>query len=350
MAIACLLWMVGAVNPLEPGPYRVGAVTVVFKDEARGGRVLRTEIWYPADPNAPAPASPKPRGVFGKTVAIEGLPPAPGPFPLLVFSHGAFAVREQSSFLTEHLASHGYVVASPDHPGSTARDLRKFDKLGAAMERPVDLKVVIDRMLAKANEPNDPLRGKLQTDRVAALGHSFGAYTALAVGGAHVTTRYVKDKASQANVPDDIDFKDQRVRAVIAYAPPMKPAFVPEGVTHCVLPTLIMGGTLDEITEYADSQIPVFEALGGPCYLAGLVGGAHYSFNNHELTRVIQAVVKNKPTISPDESQRLVIGVTMGFLSRHLLGKDEFAEFLAPRPTMEFRARNLSPSAKEPAR
>ena len=42
-----------------------------------------------------------------------------GPYPLIVFSHGNGGLGVQSFFLTEYLASHGYVVVCPDHTGNS---------------------------------------------------------------------------------------------------------------------------------------------------------------------------------------------------------------------------------------
>ncbi|MFD2881538.1 hypothetical protein ACFTAO_45695 [Paenibacillus rhizoplanae] len=41
---------------------------------------------------------------------------AEGKYPLIVFSHGAFGVRESNASTFTELASHGYVVVSIDHP------------------------------------------------------------------------------------------------------------------------------------------------------------------------------------------------------------------------------------------
>lgn len=40
-------------------------------------------------------------------------------WPFILFSHGAGAYRPSYSYWTEFLASHGFVVAAPDHPGSS---------------------------------------------------------------------------------------------------------------------------------------------------------------------------------------------------------------------------------------
>jgi pimeloyl-ACP methyl ester carboxylesterase len=39
-----------------------------------------------------------------------------GPYPVLIFSHGWNGFRQQSTFLMEELASHGYVVVALEHP------------------------------------------------------------------------------------------------------------------------------------------------------------------------------------------------------------------------------------------
>ena len=49
------------------------------------------------------------------TEGSPGLPAAEGRFPLVLFSHGFASFRTQSSFLTTHLASWGFVVISPDY-------------------------------------------------------------------------------------------------------------------------------------------------------------------------------------------------------------------------------------------
>lgn len=44
-------------------------------------------------------------------------------FPLIVYSHGNNGSRYIDSVYTGALASQGYIVVAPDHPGNTALDL-----------------------------------------------------------------------------------------------------------------------------------------------------------------------------------------------------------------------------------
>jgi predicted dienelactone hydrolase len=118
-----------------------------------------------------------------------------GPFPVIIFSHGLGGTREGYEYLGQHWASHGYVSVHLQHPGSDDsvwRGAAAADKMGAmrraaadprnAINRPQDVSFAIDQ-LAKLNRESSPFHQKLDLDRVGAAGHSFGAYTTLAVAG-----------------------------------------------------------------------------------------------------------------------------------------------------------------------
>ena len=48
-------------------------------------------------------------------------PTTGGPFPVIVFSHGAFCYPQQYSRITDFWVSHGYVVVLPNHLDSPNR-------------------------------------------------------------------------------------------------------------------------------------------------------------------------------------------------------------------------------------
>src|ERR687891_1264094 len=110
--------------PDGPGRHAVGLSTVQMMDPARGGRTLTVDIWYPADPGSDAPTAEL--DLLLTRLELPGVladpPAARGSFPLVIFSHGNGGVRFQSWFLMQALASHGFVVAAPDHAGNTALD------------------------------------------------------------------------------------------------------------------------------------------------------------------------------------------------------------------------------------
>jgi dienelactone hydrolase len=185
-------------DPFWRGSAPVGVRTTELRDETRGGRTLALELWYPADeahrghdlddavrdhftiaPGIP-PAAQR---------AVRDAEPARGRFPLIAYYHGATGHRRDATELCTHLASHGYVVAAPDFTGNTMGDL--FADLAAAgsgaprlasieqsaADRPLDAKVVIDRVLGGAEAALAPL---VDRERIGTCGISFGGWTALA--------------------------------------------------------------------------------------------------------------------------------------------------------------------------
>lgn len=335
-------------DPALPGPFPVGALTIDFIDSARAGRLLRTEIWYPADQESPGPTTaPRPGNMPAvASRAVRDARVAPGRFPWIVFSHGLLAIREQSTFLTEHLASHGYIVIAPDHQHNTARDFKPKEVFQSGIDRPKDVSLLMDRMLAKSRDPDDPFHQRLEEADVAVMGHSYGGYTALAVGGAGVNGVEVARRMRQPQAAREYDFTDPRPKAVVAYAPVGPPVFTARGLERLRKPTLVFAGTFDEVTPLEQHQRPIFEHLGGPSILATIEGGTHYSFNNAELSRLVQIFIKNKPTITRADSDRIVLRVTLAFLDRYLLGSKRWQEYLeAEEPGLILEERNLGVQA-----
>jgi dienelactone hydrolase len=171
----------------------------VLRDESRSGRTLPLELWYPAaaaqrgrdlddatrDRFTAAPAMPE-----DAQSAVRGAEPAQGRFPLVAYFHGATGHRREAHPLCTHLASHGYLVASPDFTGNTMADMMADLAAGSsaaprlapmdrsAVDRPLDAKLVIDRVLGGA-EP--ALAALVDPARVGACGISFGGWTTLAL-------------------------------------------------------------------------------------------------------------------------------------------------------------------------
>ena len=137
-------------DPFARGEHPVGVRSVDLKDPARD-RLLPLELWYPAaaehrgqdlsnetrDHYKWMAAAPEATQDAVRDAAPRDSVPQNGRFPLVVFSHGWGGHRRQTTHFCTHLASHGYVVASPDHTGNTMVDtMELFMKVQAGGSLP----------------------------------------------------------------------------------------------------------------------------------------------------------------------------------------------------------------------
>ena len=165
--------------------------------------------------------------------------------PIIVFSHGLGGTREGYAYLATYWASYGYVCVNPEHAGSNEEiymngdawntTVKAINDPANAINRPKDVSFVIDRLEAE-NRPGGKLAGKLDLSRLAVAGHSFGAYTALAIAG----QRFLDPQGHE------ISFADKRVKAAIAISE--RPSVSPEPAEDFAqirIPILHMTGTND---------------------------------------------------------------------------------------------------------
>jgi dienelactone hydrolase len=238
------------------GPYAVGVTTRTLPE---GGLV---EIWYPADESAAGGTATYnvreflPPGVsdliaadIDDSFSIDAARDAPtatdGPFPIVLFSHGASSFRVQSSHIAAHLASWGMVTASTDHP---SRDLN--NSLGGTAEgQPPSVDQMRSvRTYLTTLEADPLLGGAIDNDRVALGGHSAGGGTIAEVA------------------------LDEGILGYVSYASGLRDN-VP------VVPSLFMAGELDGIIE-ASRTAEAFEAAPSPSWLWVFGNSGHLAFSD----------------------------------------------------------------------
>jgi predicted dienelactone hydrolase len=302
-------------DPAQPGPWAVGVRTVEVVDASRA-RTLPVDVWYPVDPAAPdgEPNTYELVSILGPLASIDSparrdATPAPGARPLVLFSHGYGGIRFQSYFLTEHLASHGFVVVSADHPGNTLVD---FAQLGddaataqSAIDRPLDLLFVLDRAI----DGGLGVAVTVDPDQVAATGHSFGAWTALEVAR-----------------------RDARIGAVFPLAPGFRAGSTPDFVATLARPILLVGGSADETCEFVENQQVPYDLAGPPKYLLEVLGAGHLDFSNLcEVPLAAQFIDDgcDPASIDPAVVQDRVIAVATAFAYRHVVGDVRYDPGLA---------------------
>ena len=280
-------------NDLGPaadfGPFPIGVRTLELADPARGHvddplepRPVRVEIYYPSTAEAVEGLPGDVVQVFAipvvETPAFRDVAIAPGTFPIVLFSHGNGGIRFQSFFFAAHLASHGFVVLSPDHHGNNLIDaIAGVEDADAALNRPLDMSFLIDQAEALSALPGGLFEGALDTGAIGMSGHSFGGYTALALAGGLFSGG---------------TFTDPRIRAILPQAPAS--GFFDDGFFATItIPTLIVGGSIDATTPFATDQQRAFdlmEAGASPVALAGLEQAGHFTFSDFcEVPREILA-------------------------------------------------------------
>src|SRR5262249_52938758 len=105
----------------QVGHYRVAYRESMVKYVPEGDseeRALRLAIWYPT--SATNGHAGKYMDAWERPDVIANAPILDrDDLPIALFSHGNLTFAEQSWFLPEYLASHGFVVLGPDHTGNT---------------------------------------------------------------------------------------------------------------------------------------------------------------------------------------------------------------------------------------
>jgi predicted dienelactone hydrolase len=322
------------------GPFGVGHTTITAEDPLRA--VERTiDVWYPVPAGTTGTAarySFTPELFLDSAVAVAGARPAVGPFPLVVYSHGSGGLRYIASFLTERLASYGFVVAAPDHTGNTAIDLlagTTADPQLLAIDRPLDVTFVIDELQFRSTTTGDLLSGTVADGPVGVVGHSAGGYTAIATATGHVTEL-------------DAVEPDSRVGAVVAMAPATG-ALTDEELARLAVPTLLIGGDADTTTPIDPNMTRPWRLMAAsPAYFVEIEGAGHQTFTDvctydrvlPTLANVPDVVLATVADFAADgcgpgfraegEAHDLVDTYTIAFLQTHLAGRRGFSGSLAP--------------------
>ena len=225
--------------------------------------------------------------------------------PLVVISHGLGSDRGSFRYLAEHLASWGYAVAAPDHPGSDAtyiEDLiagtaNQVTEPREFADRPLDVTALLDALEQQARDGELPLA--LDLKQVGVLGQSFGGYTALALSGAPLDFSRLSESCTDEDIQDTLNLSlllqcralelrsdeevilslaDARVSAAIAINPIGSDIFGPPGLQQVQNPVMIMAGSDDFIAPpLAEQLIPFTWLENEEKYLVLLRNGTHFS-------------------------------------------------------------------------
>jgi predicted dienelactone hydrolase len=247
-------------------------------------RALVIEIWYPATipagqieqttyamPLAGGPSSQPAKNFNIAGKALRDAIPVAKKFPLVVISHGYPGSRYFLSYLGENLASKGFVVASIDHTDSVLGAIKPFPS--TLLNRASDQLFTIEAVEKLSQTPGHFLHGLVDDSRVAIIGYSMGGYGALTSAGAG----YSKKGLPQNIVPGgylenwnsgNANYKSKlrnELKAIVAIAPwgaqPPFNSWDAEGLAGIRIPTLMIAGDQDDVSDYSAGIKPAFEKM-----------------------------------------------------------------------------------------
>jgi predicted dienelactone hydrolase len=204
---------------------------------------------------------------------------------LVVISHGLWDGPENFEGWARLLASHGYMVVLPRHPGSDASQQRAMlsgqvppPSPEELMLRPKDVSAMADAMAADG--------------QLVVIGHSWGATTALQLAGASPSANQLRERCGLLDDParnlswvlqcsfmssaDRSGLGDQRVIAVVAVSPPLNLLFDHGASRSMHARTLLVSGSRDWVVPPDVEAIEPFGRSAPAGHQLLLVGGGDH--------------------------------------------------------------------------
>jgi dienelactone hydrolase len=226
---------------IKPGSAPVRHLQIDIEDKTRptphhgsfaglNSRKMNVGIWYPEGPATPG--------------------------PLIVYSHGFSSDNSECKYLARQLASLGYVIAAPNFPATNWRSPGGA-YLQDAVNQPADQSCLIDQLLVWNRGKDNPLAGRIDPERIGAMGLSLGGLT---------TTLLVFDR----------NRLDSRIKAAVVIAG-LHAMFCPAFYAHRSVPYMAVAGTSDQLAPYATNAAQIVSDVPG-AILVSIRQGSHIGF------------------------------------------------------------------------
>jgi predicted dienelactone hydrolase len=312
------------------GEYKVGVRTLEFVNKAQVDvlkskdsvdplydRALKVQVWYPAivpqgkneltvyeDVFGSPFDSTRPITPFtfnGRALKDAAPDKQSSPFPLVIVSHGYPGSAVLLTYLTENLASKGYVVVAIDHTESTHRDQKGFGS--TLLNRSKDILFVLNQM-AEAGKSNSRsfLSGLADANNTALIGYSMGGYGVLNAAGAGYSEKLLTffsritrgSKAIKVRMSGNADFTasyDPRIKAVVAFAPwgMNENLWDTVGLKGLKVPVFFVAGSQDDVSGYENGTKALFTgAVNANRYLLTYVNARHNTAPNPPPAETLQ--------------------------------------------------------------
>lgn len=266
------------------------------------------------------------------------------PAPLIVVSNGLGARRDRFTWLATHLASHGFAVAIPDHPGSDRDRLRDFyrglyrENFDPAefTDRPLDISFLLDEL--------EQFQG-IDLDRVGVFGYSFGGTTAFSLAGADIDFPSLESACrSQSFIlnisllyqcqalaaPPPPPLGDDRIKAVYAFLPFGKSLFG-ANLNQVSIPVLWEAADEDLLTPMLEEQVPAFRQLTTPERYFVVMQGLPHARISYEIAGRLGGS-SDRPSWEQIKavSNEYHCALTLTFFKAHVANEEGYRAMLSP--------------------
>ena len=227
---------------------------------------LNMAVWYPTSAEGIKESAGENPAFAGVTVIRDAAPLA-GIHPLLVISHGYNGNWRSLSWIAAAMAAQGYIVAAPDHPGTTTFNQNPVEAK-KLWRRPQDIARVIDFVI---NSPEQ--FGEADSSRIAALGHSLGGWTVMSLAGARFSPELFIQDCQQYSPRGDCNAveklglnnlqsheqlsasrRDTRISAVVSLDLGFAPGFTAQSLHEINIPVLILAAQEGKLAELPAEQ------------------------------------------------------------------------------------------------
>ncbi|MDZ8261183.1 alpha/beta hydrolase [Nostoc sp. ChiQUE01b] len=313
-----------------PGKFKSRKYTLKFFDSTRN-RLLFTDVYIPNVQNAA---------------------------PIIVISHGLGLDSSNFQYLATHLASYGFAVVVPNHPGSDAKQLRSLLNRRAIevaepsefQDRPLDITYILNQ-LQKGNQSDSRFKGRLNLQQVGVFGQSLGGYTALALAGAKINFEQLKQDCQPAALQNtwnmslllqcralelsisksgkDYNLRDERVKAAIAVNPITSSIFGKAGLSQIKTPVMIVSSSDDTVAPALSEQILPFSWLANSQkYLVMLVGGTHFSTIGNANPTNQQVALPADMIGDASQAHRYMNVLSLPFFQTYIAGRSQYIPYL----------------------